>query len=45
MGDVGNKSNLFYFGPYLLTHLKVFFTSYEGVKSAVDSCSVFWHPS
>ena len=35
MGDVGNKCNLYYFLPYLPTHVKVFFSSYKTVPKSL----------
>ncbi len=35
MGDVGNKGNLYYFLPYLPTHIKIFFSSYKTVPKSL----------
>ena len=35
MGDGGNKRNLYYFLPYLVTHVKAFFISYKTVPKSL----------
>ena len=35
MGDVGNKSNLYYLLPYLMTHVKAFFIPYKTVPKSL----------